>query len=177
MQDIEFDYRHDFAVWAGARASQRGFTTVKLLKEALELSGVKEFSRNPSLVTSSSEFNNRHGVWCNRVCDLLEDNNVKGVTFGRAAKLIAVYLKVMLVMPNIDSTQAHFIHPPIDRILLQNLSKIGPISMDNKRLFRQSNWTKFDQDEYLEVLNAIRSFLNGKPMWRIEEYWAVTAEK
>ncbi|MBF9002488.1 hypothetical protein [Vibrio nitrifigilis] len=57
MNDEEFEYCHNFAVWAGARASQRGFTTVKVLKDALDNCGIKDFARQPSLLTSADDFN------------------------------------------------------------------------------------------------------------------------
>ncbi len=177
VQDIQFNYRHDFAVWAGARASQRGFTTVKLLRDAIEHSKVKEFSRNPEIVTTREEFDELHLDWCEGICEFLESQNVKGVTFGRAAKLVAVYLKAMVVIPQTCSIQAEFIHPPIDRILLRNLSKIDSIPAEHRRIYRDANWTNFSRESYLTVLDAIRLFLDGKPLWQIEEHWSVTAEK
>lgn len=36
------EHRHRFAVWAVARATQRGFTTVKRLQEALEASTTQQ---------------------------------------------------------------------------------------------------------------------------------------
>jgi hypothetical protein len=42
-----FQHRHNFAVWASARAAQRGFTDVATLKEALDDCGIVEFVRDP----------------------------------------------------------------------------------------------------------------------------------
>lgn len=42
-----FEHKHKFSVWAAARATQRGFTNVDNLKEALEDCGIVEFIKDP----------------------------------------------------------------------------------------------------------------------------------
>jgi hypothetical protein len=175
MSDIQFKYRHDFAVWAGARASQRGFTTVEILKDALETSGVMLFASNPNIISNQVEFEKAHLIWCQNICKFLDNKDISNVSFGRAAKLIAVYLKSMVVIPNMDSPQASFIHPPVDRILLQNLSKLNKIPRDHQMLLSRSSWTKFNLTEYIKIIAIIDTYLNGKPLWQIEEYWTVAA--
>jgi hypothetical protein len=38
-----FEHRHRFAVWAAARAAQRGFVTVEKLRDALEATDIVAF--------------------------------------------------------------------------------------------------------------------------------------
>lgn len=120
-----FEHKHKFSVWAAARAAQRGFTNVDNLREALENCGVIEFIKDPaSFEINEDEFRNCHTVWCNQIIDYLTRKGVKNSTFGRAAKLIAVYLKSMFIVGGAAQCNlAKIAHPPIDRILLQNISE------------------------------------------------------
>ncbi len=179
MNDEEFNYSHNFAVWAGARASQRGFTSVKVLKDALESCGIQSFARNPNVLISAEDFDLSHKQWCEKICEYLQSHDIKKVSYGRAAKLIAVYLKAIVVIPNINSEQAKFIHPPIDRILLQNMSKSEialKLKEHDRKVLMEANWTKFDSNKYEEVLNIIRQHMGEKPLWQIEKYWTVTVQ-
>ena len=40
------EHRHRFAIWAAARASQRGFTTVENLRNALESTDIQDVLKN-----------------------------------------------------------------------------------------------------------------------------------
>ena len=174
MAYTEFRHQHNFSVWAGARAAQRGFTNVELLRDALEQCGVTEFSKNLNLITCVVDFDRKHREWCNSICDYLNEKGVQNVTYGRAAKLIAVYLKSIIVLPNIHTPQAGFIHPPIDRILLQNLSQLSAVSQEDSKLLKNTNWTELDESNYYNVLRIICSITVAEPNWKIEEFWTIT---
>ena len=106
-----FRHRHNFAVWAAARASQRAFTTVKNLREALEGCGVVQALKEPSRWPSSAaDFDALHRIWCRSICQHLCGIRVQNVTYGRAAKLVAVYLKAMIVAGGYDDTHLSLIH-------------------------------------------------------------------
>lgn len=130
MPYSEYKHRHNFSVWAAARAAQRGFTNVEMLRDALEQCGIDVFVNTPS---TESEFEGHHKQWCNSICDFLNEKGVQNVTYGRAAKLVNVYLKSMLVLKNLSGEPAKFIHPPIDRILLQNIAKNVTMEKEEKR--------------------------------------------
>ena len=174
MAYTEFKHKHNFSVWAGARAAQRGFTNVELLRDALDQCGVTDFSENLNLINNVDDFNIKHKEWCESICDYLNEKGVQKVTYGRAAKLIAVYLKSIIVLPNIHTPQASFIHPPIDRILLQNLSKHSAVTQENKKLLKNTNWTELDETNYLKVLQVICNIIGTEPNWKIEEFWTIT---
>src|SRR5437660_689092 len=99
---MEYDlaeHRHRFAVWAAARAAQRGFTTVSNLRAAVEDCGVREFLRtcDPESIDAEA-FEQHHRAWCGKIISRLSDAGVKNPTYGRAAKLIGVYLKSMVIL-------------------------------------------------------------------------------
>ena len=172
-----FEHRHNFSVWAAARAAQRGFTNVDNLRKAIEQCGVKEFLRQAdALDTSAGEFEDRHRTWCGSVQCFLCDQGVNNSTYGRAAKLIAVYLKsmVVIVAPG-TSSLAQVAHPPIDRILLQNLSRSDEVESDHKAKWGNVNWTQLDAEAYYILIEQLRDVLPPEaPFWVLEQYWTVT---
>src|SRR5947209_14811009 len=121
--DIE-EHRHRFAVWAAARAAQRGFTTVSNLRAAVENCGVREFLQtcHPESIDEET-FEKHHRTWCRGIISWLASAGVRNPTYGRAAKLIGVYLKSMIVLGNGEGTAlGRVAHPPIDSILLSNMA-------------------------------------------------------
>ncbi|TYP95427.1 hypothetical protein LX73_0730 [Fodinibius salinus] len=161
-------HSHNFAIWAAARATQRAFTSTENLKKALEDCGILDFIKNPD---KASEFDNLHKKWCNSICKDLKKEGINKVTYGRAAKLVNCYLKSRLVLKNLESEEAYYIHPPIDRILLQNLSKSETISKEKKKWLKGINWTQLNMEEYFRLINFLRKFNGDKPFWMIERHW------
>ncbi len=170
-----FRHRHNFSVWAAARATQRRFTTatVDKLRDALQNSGLVEFVRDHvSSEIDATTFSKRHAEWCNKIIEALEDSGVKDVTFGRAAKLVAVYIKSMVVVgPYSETILARVAHPPIDRIILQNLSRLENMPPDTRKTFRTTKWTSLTHNEYSDLIRLIKdSVPNLDPFWRLEEH-------
>lgn len=175
MDYSHFQHRHNFAVWCAARAVQRKFAKTPALKEALEKSGVVEFIRqNKDNPVSQEDFDKLHAEWCDSIIRTWQNKNVKGSSYGRAAKLIAVYIKSMVVVNNGDSMLSFVAHPPIDRIILQNISKDKSINHPNRQYWKAVNWTELDKLQYLDLIHALRSIFNDKPFWHLERYWTVT---
>lgn len=175
-----FEHRHRFSVWAAARAVQRGWTVkIDTLREAIEQSGVVSFVRyRASEPISSKEFDDVHRKWCNSILGFLKARDVPDVTYGRAAKLIAIYVKSMVVL-GIDSNTdvSRIAHPPIDRILLQNMSHSPRIVSKDKVRWRKVSWTKLDESAYYQLVNELRkSLADEEPFWVLEQFWTVTSE-
>lgn len=175
-----FTHRHNFAVWAAARAAQRRFASASVtrLKAALEVCGVVEFlRRDDALQTNSATFDRLHRAWCERIRGHLTRDGVNLATHGRAAKLIAVYLKAMVVIgPDTESQLARVSHPPIDRILLKNLSRASEINSPHKKSWAKLSWTQLDAEAYDALIKQLRECLGeNQPMWHLEKYWTVTA--
>lgn len=137
-------------MWAAARAAQRGFTTVKNLRESLQATDIREIFSDPlSLQVSASQFDDLHRRWCSTICSFLRQRAIANVTYGRAAKMVAVYLKATVIMGNAcDSSLGRNLHPPIDRILLQGLAASDRISSPHKSAWRDINWTQLDEAGY-----------------------------
>jgi hypothetical protein len=101
----------------------------------------------------------------------LQGRVVKDPTFGRAAKLVAVYLKSMVVLAAPESGLAHVAHPPIDRILLQNLARQRGLPKQHTR----TPWTKLDEEQYQALIACLQSYMHpNEPFWKLEEFWTVT---
>lgn len=172
-----FEHRHRFAIWAAARASQRAFTTIENLRNALESTDVQAFILNPeSLHTNAQSYDVHHRIWCNKIVEYLSDIGVKKSTFGRAAKLISVYIKAMIVVgEGAESSLATVAHPPIDRVLLQNLASSRELESQYKEIWRSTAWTKLDENGYYQLLGTLRSVIpENRPWWELEQYWTVT---
>ena len=174
MTYTHFQHRHNFAVWCAARAVQRGFTRSLVLKEALEKCGVMEFIRdNKESAISQQEFDERHDQWCSSILATWERNRIEGASYGRAAKLLAVYLKSMIVVQVSPNRLSEVAHPPIDQIILQNISKDKDIRHPNKGQWKEINWTQLDKTAYKRLVHDFRQVFYGKPFWIIEKYWTI----
>ena len=172
-------HRHRFAVWAGARAAQRAFTSVENLRAALESTTIQAFVNEPrSLAIDAHSYESHHRKWCNQIVDFLSDRGVANTSFGRAAKLIAVYMKAMVVTgPHAQTNLAAVAHPPIDRVLLQNLASSQELPSSYKSKWRSVTWTTLDEPAYYELLSQLQSIVpEPEPWWKLEQYWTVTQD-
>lgn len=168
------EHRHRFAVWAAARAAQRGFTTVRNLRDALQATDIQEtLSASSTLDLSAAQFDKLHRQWCSAICSSLIDRQISKTTHGRAAKLVAIYLKAIVVMGSwYDSPLARHMHPPIDRILLQSLAASDRITSPYKAAWRSISWTQLDEAAYEQLIAQLRGAMPaGAPFWMLEEYW------
>lgn len=166
-----FEHRHRFAAWAAARAAQRGFVDSAKLIGALEQCGLREVVREPATwPQGAAEFDEAHVRWCERILVTL---NAKPTHHGRAAKLISIYLKAMVITGGHHGSEfAKVIHPPIDRLLLQALSKDERFGAGNRALWRAAAWTTFDARAYLHLIGTLRGEGLDRPaFWMIERYW------
>ncbi len=174
-----FEHRHRFAMWTGARATQRGLASTKMLCGAIEATSVRKFLRDPvSLDIDAKGFESRHREWCNAALEYLLEQGVESVTFGRVAKLFAVYLKAMVVVGESPQRKlSAVIHPPIDRTLLQRLAATAAIDAPQRARWKSVAWTKLTEEEYYSLLAELRAVLaDGDPWWKLEEYWNVASD-
>jgi hypothetical protein len=161
-------HKHNFSAWAAARASQRGFAKVTVLQAALEQSGVEDFAKRPRKL---GNFDELHSGWCCSICASLKSADIGNVTYGRAAKLVNVYLKSMIVLPDMNSKAAEIVHPPIDRILLKNIVVEQAIPQRLRDKCKKINWTQLDVEAYFELITVLREIIGDRPFWTIEKYW------
>jgi hypothetical protein len=170
------EHRHRFCAWAAARAAQRQFTSVRNLCRALETCSVREFLASAEAETiDEAGFEARHRQWCHSVMRSLNEAGVQNVTYGRAAKLLAVYLKGMVVLGPVNGTLGSVAHPPVDLILLRNLCRDADVESPWKAAWTKVKWTKLNEGAYYELIGQLREALpSAAPFWQIERYWTVT---
>jgi len=176
-----FEHRHRFSSWAAARATQRGraSATNKNLIDAIQHCGIVSFLRNDDTMSiDEATFKKHHRTWCRLIIDLLNRKRIADVTYGRVAKLVAVYLKSMVIVgPNSNSSLAFVAHPSIDRILLTNLSNAPEIDNHIRECCSLINWTELDEQRYYDLIAQLRDCLrDDEPFWNLERYWTVTNE-
>lgn len=166
MNDYTFDqHRHNYATWTASRAVQRNFTTTTKIKYAIEQSSLQHFAQDDNEV-SVEQFAALHQRWAERIISALEAEGVQRVSYGRAAKIISIYLKTSVILCN--KGQCHrssVIHPPIDGILLRNLSILPGLSD-----LKSTKWTQLKKDEYWKLAERLRNHF-GSFDWRLEHYW------
>ena len=171
------EHRHRFAVWAAGRAAQRGLPqgSIPILREALEHCGIREYlSAKSSASISSSMFDRVHRAWCRSILRSLE--HLRGATFGRAAKLVAIYAKTVVTLGcEKNRSLAGAIHPPIDGILLSKMARCSELLSPHKKEWKDIRWTKLGEEEYYELINQLRDCLkSGEPFWMLERHWDVS---
>jgi hypothetical protein len=170
-----FLHRHNFAAWAAARAAQRRFpATVQEIVDAIERSGLKTaVAATESYPSTSADFDQFHRKYARKIVDQLKAGGVASATYGRAAKIIAIYLKSMVVIgPLWDTPFVHLVHPPIDRILLRNLARRHGLPSSLRQQCESINWTELSEDEYFDLINGFRQAGLDKPaFWTLERYW------
>jgi hypothetical protein len=171
------EHIHRFAVWTAARAVQRNFTTTANIKAVIEKTQLKNLIENPDI--AHDDYDKFHDACAKKIIRLFEkikDKNGNQIvaTYGIAAKIIAIYIKTAVIIPNRGKKELSKVaHPPIDRILLTNLKE------DYKEI-KNITWTKFDRDQYLEtmrIINKIKTKEKLNANWKIEKYWTSSEDE
>lgn len=164
------EHLHNFAVWTAARASQRNFTSTKNIKEAIEQTQLKKLIPRNSLRNTHS-FDEFHRHCCRSIIKYLKSKKIK-TTYGRASKIVAIYIKTTIVIPTLGKgLLSKIAHPPIDNILLTNLNKKHPnLKIGNEK------WTQWTEDEYFAIIKKLRTMKLDK-FWEIENFWSPIQKK
>ena len=109
----------------------------------------------------------------------LKGQGLADASFGHAAKLLAMYLKSMVVLgPASETSFAHVVHPPIDGILLSAISSSREIQCGHRHAWGKIKWTHLDETAYYKLIDELRSCAAaGEPFWKLERFWTVTKTK
>lgn len=160
---------HNYAVWTAARASQRNFESTENIKAAINATSLLQFVKEEGFdIQTIADYDKYHREVCNELIEFFKNNGLRKCTYGRAAKIVAIYLKTAVILPNQgQGNLSAIIHPPIDAILLKALHK-KPQFTDLK--LNQYRWTLIDEDEYWKVWTGIREGINP-PFWKLEASW------
>jgi len=190
------EQRHEFAYRAAFQAASvrglRGFN-IAMAQGMIEAAGLFQHLDNGGndLPDTHAEFDEWHQEKRKAVIGVfngqngVNDNN--GLSHGRAAKLINVYLKAWF--PEIDEARRSVIHPPVDSVLLTHLRyKLILDEIEGCPMARQPEvqcllqgagvnpwrprpWTTLDSPGYNEIIHAFQYLANAHGLWKIEKYW------
>jgi len=160
------DHLHNYSIWTAARAVQRGWKGAKTIniKKAIESTELKDIESNLHIL-DLSDFDNFHRLIAHKIIDSFKGMGII-TSYGRAAKIIAIYLKTSIVIH--DSGISHIsrqAHPPIDNILLTKLDSMYP-----KFGFKGIKWTQLTEEKYFTIISKLRT-LNLDAFWKVEEFW------
>jgi len=165
------EHRHRFACWAAARAAQRGFAKTQVLVDALEATELPALVRRRSRWPRTARaFETIHRRCCRSIQKSLRSNGID-TSFGRAAKLVAIYLKATIVLEYADSAFASVVHPPFDALLLQQLAKTASAPPKTRAYWRRIRWTQLDEGEYYALVTSLRPLVADTPFWMLEQHW------
>ena len=163
------EHLHNYAVWAAARAVARNFTNTANVKSAIEKTELRSLLDSNEKFTIAG-FDQFHRETARKIITHLKyvDKGLEEkATYGRAAKIIAIYIKTAIVIRDSGmSNLARIAHPPIDRILLTNASK----KHENLGL-TMYNWTQLLEGEYFELIEKLRT-IEFESFWEVERYWS-----
>lgn len=159
------EHKHNFAVWAAARAAHAARekskgATVEKVKDLIEHIKLNKIHKPHDL---PQDFDKAHKKWCDQIVAK------SGLTHGVAAKIINVYLKSIFVCGGYEQhDKVKNIHPPIDSMLLEGLAK----KFENP-VYKKVAWTTLSYEGYKKIISAIKKDFPNEPLWMAEEYWPV----
>ncbi len=165
------EHSHRFAAWAAARASSTITCRFKVSngKHWIEsVSKLYDCRLGVDHLPTAKSFDAVHKSWRRGIIAAAQESGFQ-VTHGIAAKLINVYLKAVFVHDTLaDNQRVQVIHPPIDRLLIDELARAHP------ELWRgyPRAWSKFSSLDYEKTISLVRKTLgNEHRLWCIEKYW------
>ena len=160
------EHTHRFAIWTAARAVQRNFTTTEIIKAAIENGQLREKLNDLyQMDLEEEQYDNFHRKIATNLM-----SHLPSATYGRAAKIIAIYIKTFYVIRFPESRLSRVAHPPIDAILLRNIQKHLIPGL------KKYTWTKLSQEDYFELIDKLRA-LQFPYFWMLEKCWQPTDSK
>lgn len=141
-------YIHNFACWAAARAVQNLHLTgtgTEIIRKALDDIDIYSHVKDSKTLL---EYYNAHKAIANNL--LMKLNWEKcGDKYGVISKIIAIYFKISIVIPNIKpKILTEKIYPPIDSY---NISRI--------KGFKNFKWTKLDEPTFYKMISSLENQL------------------
>lgn len=175
-------HKHMYAKWCAAAAYGRGLTGGgnQLAFDLLESSGIGR-------VTGPEHIGENVDEWqMGFMRAILNQSTLLGVadfSFGRAQKLVNIYLKTVLVCGgHHQDPRVAMIHPPLDLELFKGLRKYlsknrGQLA-EARAAFIQAqktnpSWTTFTEKDYESHIKAVKLLMAGRPLYQVEEHWSL----
>ena len=173
-------HKHHYAKWCASAAYGRGLIGGgnALAFELIETSGLGQ-------ITAPEHIGQNVDQWQLGFMRTIEIEAARrggsGFSFGRAQKLVNIYLKTVLVCGgHHQHPSVALLHPPLDFELFKGLrsflSKNRTTLIKARTAFlaaqkRNPSWTKFSEADYMAHIDAIKLLMAGKPLYQVEEHW------
>lgn len=183
------EHKHRLAYWAASNAAHRHTKGLNIEngKKLIEKINLHTYIDSPD--TLPQDLDKAHAKWrnvlvqfseelhCSYKVKIKKDEEIvyNGISHGTAAKLINVYLKVILTCGGYENHEkVKQLHPPIDSLLLESLldSEYKEI-LKKGEINKNTRWTKLTSDKYENIIKIIKDIQkkNNEPLWMIEKYW------
>ena len=166
------EHIHRYGLWCAARAVSKSLLSnreIKLLVDKIELREKLELLRYNAALSDTY-----YTEWLREMCKKTLDafanlafkkDKQKRMSYGLAAKIIAIYIKTAEVIPTRGKSLLSAIaHPPIDSILLRRFNKES-----GKKL--ETRWSMFRCEEYMKTIKALQEEKKDRSWWEMEVYW------
>lgn len=133
-------HRHRFAAWCGATASSASSKCRFSVRRGVEL--LEEAKLNAWLehLPPPETFDDEHRAMREQLVKFAERSELVGFSHGVAAKMINCYLKAAYIG---SSEKLAYIHPPIDRLLINKLIRVDSQDEDSiiwREINRTGGW-------------------------------------
>lgn len=158
------EHKHRYSIWTAARAVQRSFTTTSKISFVINKTSLRFFAESNEII-DQDKFDAQHRNWCQTIIKEFANIDIE-CSYGRAAKIVAIYLKTsFIICSDENSVMNKIIHPPIDSILLVSLSDINGLQG-----CKNIRWTKLNEEKYWELVAKVRLRLKRFD-WHLESHW------
>lgn len=173
-------HKHLYAKWCAAAAYGRGLADGgnALAFQLIEASDLGKVTRPEHIGQDVDQW---QMDFMRTIVAKAAQLGITDFSFGRAQKLVNIYLKTVLVCGGYHlHRNVALLHPPLDSELFKGLrsflSKNRATHAEARSAFilaqrRNPRWTKFSEVDYLAHINAIKLLMAGKPMYQVEEHW------
>jgi hypothetical protein len=173
-------HKHLYARWCAAAAYRRGLAGGgnALAFKLIEESGLGKVSGPEDIGQNVDEW---QIGFMKKIVDNATKQRVTDFSFGRAQKLVNIYLKTVLVCGGHHQHKlVALLHPPLDSELFKGLRSF--LWENRKRLAEaraafiaaqklNPSWTTFSEDDYRKHMEAIKLLMDGQPLYLVEEHW------
>ena len=173
-------HKHTYAKWCAAAAYGRGLAGGgnTLAFKLIDLSGLGQVTGPEHIGQSVDEW---QMSFMRKIKSEAECLGIGDFSFGRAQKLVNIYLKTILVCGgHHQHPKVALLHPPLDFELFKGLrtflSKNRGAMSEARSAFlsaqrRNPRWTMFSEADYVAHIDAIKLLMADKPLYQVEEHW------
>jgi hypothetical protein len=169
------EHIHRYGKWTAARAASSGrFSNLEISACIDQVRLRQRLERLKKQEISHKQYEN----WFIQIVSELQaclqsiantTTRKRNASFGIAAKVVSIYLKTAEILPSKGlSNVSEVAYPPIDSVLLIKLNRKFKLEL------KSTAWSKFDKEDYTEVLQKLRKINLEIGGWQLEEWWDIS---